>query len=70
VAARFHVAGISVVIQFVGAEQHLRGFNPHIAAKVANRALGFLGNRFYADMLGIGSARTGRPNRLIGIRAR
>jgi hypothetical protein len=68
-AARFCVAGFRVVIQLVGAQQHIGGLHPDVPSKVPDRSYGVLRDGFNMHMLRVGGAGAGRGNLLIGIRA-
>ncbi len=62
VAAGFGVAGFGVVIEFVGAQQHVRSFQAHGAAQVADGAFGVLGYGFDMNVVDVGGVRVKRAD--------
>ncbi len=57
VAAGFGVAGFGVVIELIGAQQHVGGFQADGAAEVADGAFGVLGDGLDVNVVDVGSVR-------------
>lgn len=67
VAAGLDVSGVRVIVDLVGLELHIVGFDQGRAPEVAPRPLGFLGDGANKDVPRIRGAGPGGTNPLIGI---